>query len=334
MPWQDFPDPSLKPLVTKPRSPFFGLTYPAMRAVLQRCNAELIDVGPSRRVGGQATEGVVLLKQHTPQSSILIPIEGSLVFFEAKEASDGTNPHDDLHVDAPLPLAQLRSHFRYGSSVYPGEVGGVIGFATKCFKQIGQGPASDVDFSYRRRALAKANLLDLAGKWNLSGFATHESRIVSIDTESLTTLMNDITEWGNTVGWEANGQEPLPRKKPALTRRRLIRRCCEEAVIRFGQQLYRNSLIARGKYDRALAGHFFDYANSTGKRSITATNPRIAWYLHLEPEHRLTHVLGSVDGPNEKGYWRKAPPNGVEFQLQRNQLLKYYLEELKSLPRI
>jgi hypothetical protein len=341
----------LAPLRLSNRSPFYGLKNKALFDILELSNSRVVETHApdflehSRpKHPTDDTEGVVLFEQYEPATYFYIPLPGAkLAFFDRRmSGKENSHSHDPISIRFGLPLGivQLVNGFRYSHSICAGEIGSLIPLVTAAMKRQNEEYRRDGKKSVRWLAYAQTNLLGLAGKWHLSGIASNHSRVLQIETRSFLDFLYDTQRWGNVVGWVRRVVDSDGRlqqvdttaddkaRQPRLTREDFLTRCMEEALIRHSERLYRQSLAACGAHDRALAGLLYELSNADSKprRSVTASNPWIAWYLNLQ-EHDISRSCEINLSPhNPKGYWRKTK-TGNTFGLEQRKLLSYYMGE-------
>lgn len=340
----------LKPLTNNPHSPFYHIKCEALLAILEECRAEFAETDPHSGKRGDTLEGRLLFQQHSPQSHVYLPIKGAIIGFEARgrqvdriktpdiqspQSTLTTSKHvtKDRHrllsalIGSPVHLRDLAG-FEYGLTISPGEFCGLGGFYLCFLKAISEGRVTSTkSLSERREALSQSHVVDLAGSWVLSGFASNNARIIRVSIANLIRLMDDFKKWGDTVGWIEEPSNENPNGEPVFKYTKIIRRICEETVIRQTKRLFKQTLIGRNRHDVLLAIHLYEHFQRKGKSSVGGSRARMAWYMNLnDPDKVRDHI---ANFPVEHFCAVTLDPNadpifGTNYEFDSEWMLRYY----------
>ncbi|HVT11806.1 MAG TPA: hypothetical protein VHE55_06035 [Fimbriimonadaceae bacterium] len=304
----------LEVLVTNPHSPFFERSAEEVARLFDNCGAEYAET-PMYSATENPAEGVVVYRQYKEQIHLYIPLTGVLVEFEAKPSSGpNDDPNRGMKLDFPITMDKLYDGFDYVTSIPSGQATGLVGFFTS-FLRVSRHYNIPEIFTARKLALAETHLVDLAGRWNLSGFVSNHSKVARIKIERILEFLLAPRE----------DAEETARRNAYL--RMIVRRCCEESTLRYSQSLLRTSLLARNRRDQVWAIHLCDYHQQTHKSYVIGTNKKLAWYLGLHNDDLIPEILRQFP----KGVIYRTPGMPKKISFDPDLLMKYSREYLKAL---
>jgi len=274
----------LTSLTSSARSVFFGGAKRELLAFLRHYEAEYLDI-PNE----EGADGYVLYRHFAVQDYSYIVLKGRLHFY-APGRKSGKVPddydsqrhgsHTTVEWYSGISLQALTSANQYVGTLWAGQLTGLVehllGHSLEPNRLQAHG-------NYRQLAdhLDESHLLDLRGRWLMSGFVGNGACILRLKPKWLLETLGGPTysdSW--KIFPELQNISKSREERNLALRTILLERCADELALRQAEQLLYRGLLSKGANIEALCALLYDHSirNPNGE-SLPISRDELAWRL-------------------------------------------------------